>query len=337
MSLTPYLLTVALSPAELDLKLQTASNGQGIQLLPLPRRIEEIGAVSWAHLTSSTNKEQDTPDAEGLLQILLDHTRSDTPDTTTPPWDGKTTTTPFLGWVVGWKARKDDENLNFSMKAAYSFVPGYHLAPGFGMMDQTSRQVDFAATAEVPSGMAVGFTFGEVEPGVHVSVIFGLVVAKPWEFPALWESGAFPSISPKAPPVGQPVKMTEFKTDDPDYLQAQKLSIAAHKAWLDAMNALPENAELIRQRDFLIEELKERPEQAKELTWKIHRLGEAIFANAQNDIGVRFLKHVSAKHGRSSFSIMSRIRVKTDEERNRRELERQRWEMHQFERQRHHW
>lgn len=325
------------SPAELDLKLRAASNGRGIQLLPLPRRIEEIGAASWAHLTSSTNKEPSNPEGADLLEVLLDHPHSSAPDTTMPPWNGKTTTTPFLGWVVGWSARKNEENLHFSMRAAYSFAPGYHLAPGFGMKGE-NRQVDFEATAEIPSGKAVGFTFGEVEPGVHVSVVFGLVTAKPWELPALWEPGAFPSISPKAPSAGgQPVKMTEFKTDDPDYLQAQKLSIAAHKAWLDAMDNLPENAELIRQRDFFIQQLKEKPERAKELTWKIHRLGEAIFANAQNDIGVRFLKQVSEKHSRSSFSIMSRISVKSAEERNRRELDRQRWEMHQFERQRHRW
>jgi hypothetical protein len=326
------------SPAELDLKLQAASGGRGIELLPLPRRIEEIGAASWAHLTSSPSKEPDTSGAADLLEALLDHPRSGAPDTTMPPWDGKATTTPFLGWVVGWNTRLEGGVVIFSTKAAYAFAPGYHLAPGFGMMDQTSRQVDFDATAEVPSGKAVGFTFGEVEPGVHVSIIFGLVTAKPWELPVLWEPGAFPSISPKAPRAGgQPVKMTEFKADDPDYLQAQKLSIAANKAWLDAMNALPENAELIRQRDFFMEQLKEKPEQAKELTWKIHRLGEAILANGEMDVDVRILKVESARLSHAASGIVFKILETRDEERRKRGEDRQRWEMHQFERQRHHW
>lgn len=304
------------TPAELELKLQSASNGRGIQLLPLPRRIEEVGTASWAHLTSCAGDEADT---------------------TTPPWDGENTTTPFLGWVVGWKSRPSGENLNFSVRAAYSFALGYHLAPGFGTNDSSRHQVNFEASAEVPSGKAVGFTFGEVEPGVHISVIFGLVVAKPWELPALWEPGEYPSISPKAPPLGLPVKMTEFKSDDPDYLQAQKSSIAANKAWIDAMNALPENAEFIRQREFFIGQLKERLELAKELNWKIHRLGEAIVANAEMDVDVRLLAVKSTRLSRITSEIHFKILNARDDELRKRELERQRWEMHQFERQRHRW
>ncbi|WP_193214281.1 hypothetical protein [Luteolibacter marinus] len=273
-------------------------------------------------------------------------------------WDGEPGPKPFVGWVVGWNGHGSDDAIHLSIKAAYAFVPGKHLAPGLVPSDAIPwnqvHQVEKSARLELPSGASTAVSFGEVEAGVFVTIFAGARIAPPWDVPDRFQPGFFTSLSPQptegddllrmllgnADPSSKPrtirVSVSKAEIQDPETRRLSKLANEAQQAWIKAMDALPRNAELVRQRHIHLKAL-DQDERDKATHWKLSKINEAIRANAENDIDTVLLRlDYAAKSREASRAFQKQLETEQWEMKEKKQRI-QRQELEDFDRRRHEW
>ncbi len=219
------------------------------------------------------------------------------------PWDGASRTHDFVGWVIGLDTATGTtrNTLRIPIRAAYFFFPGQHLASaynGAGSWKDT-RHVEKSADLEMPSGHAAVVNFGEVEPGVHIALVVKGRIALPWEHPFEpldFDSFRFAAISAARLDDFDLVKLFAgyrferlfYKLEnqavpaDAEYRRLEKLRDEARLAYQIAMDSLPANRELVRQRNLQLGTLGSKPAD-REAMWKLKHLATAVSNNAGSD------------------------------------------------------
>jgi beta-lactamase regulating signal transducer with metallopeptidase domain len=227
-----------------------------------------------------------------------------------PPWNGASDAKDYAGWVVGLGTAKGSKEgkIRVPVDASYSFFPGRHIASAIlptGSWEDL-RQSAKSAVLEMPSGHAGVLDFGEVEAGVHIALVVTGRFALPWVHPFEpldFDSAHFASLSAirldgiQSAKLPDDFRIHRFFTRmenasglaDPDYRRLAKLRDDARLAYQIAMDSLPGNRELVRQRNIQLEKLSSRPAD-REAEWKLKQLAGAISAHAGKDLHVLALK-----------------------------------------------
>lgn len=230
------------------------------------------------------------------------HTHLSRYDSSDPeiPWDGLKVLIPFSGWVVAQDYRLNGDTIEASLRGAYSFEPGIHPPSGFPVLTP-STLAKFQGKGSIKAGNAICFSFGEVEPGVHASLVVGLTAIDPWDAVELDKSTFFPAITQRLPERKAPAP-TIVSIFAPGPLNEEQLllSKAATEA-AEELNAArenhPDNAAMVAHRDILRQVIDKHPE-SREAHWKIERIEKAIIGNVEEDPAIIALakKHRVAVH-----------------------------------------
>jgi beta-lactamase regulating signal transducer with metallopeptidase domain len=221
----------------------------------------------------------------------------------TSPWNGVSQAKDYAGWVVGLGTAKGNigGRIRVPVNASYSFFPGRHIASAilptgsWGDLRQSAK----SAVLEMPSGHAAVLDFGEVEAGVHIALVVTGRFALPWEHPFEpldTESAYVSSVSAfRIAGIHSAKLPVDFRIHrllsrienasglaDPDYRRLAKLRDDARLAYQIAMDSLPGNRELVRQRNIQLEKLSSSTAD-REAEWKLTQLAGTISANAGKD------------------------------------------------------
>lgn len=210
------------------------------------------------------------------------------------PWDEDCTAKSFNGWLAKHSYRAvGGDKFEVSLHAAYSFVPGHHPAPCYVLPGQPSpKMVELEKQAVLASGQALAFSMGEVEPGIHVSLVLGLTAVDPWELTVARETKYFPILEVDDRSNFRRVEVTmtretvpnDFLPQGPSSAQRNELNVR-----LDlARDRHPANAELVVHRELQRKILAAKPGDLA-ASWKLNRLQNAIWRNAEKDPAVQAL------------------------------------------------
>jgi hypothetical protein len=221
----------------------------------------------------------------------------------TSPWNGASQLKDHAGWVVGLGTATGSigGKIRVPVDASYSFFPGRHIASAILPTGSWGdlRQIEKSAEIEIPSGHAAVLDFGEVEAGAHIALVVTGRFALPWDHPFEpldFDSAHFASLSAirldgihsGRLPVENRINRLLVKLEnhsepaDPEYRRLEKSRDEARLAYQIAMDSLPANRELVRQRNIQLEKLSSSPAD-REAEWKLKHLAGAISAHAGND------------------------------------------------------
>ncbi len=206
------------------------------------------------------------------------------------PWDENWPGDHFRGWLASHSYRRVGEKFEVSLHAVYSFVPGHHPAPCYVLPgNPAEKMVETKGVGQLASGQAIVFSFGEVEAGVHVSLILGLLAVDPWDQQVAIEEKHFAALSP-SPPV--PLVKMDPNVTTVDYWGEMhgdpKLVEELQKKREIARDQHPANKDLMIQREIQRKILQENPEDGA-AAWRYQELVKAIKRNAANDPAVEKL------------------------------------------------
>ncbi|WP_035607323.1 M56 family metallopeptidase [Haloferula sp. BvORR071] len=203
------------------------------------------------------------------------------------PWDEDCPVKHFNGWMASHSYRPVGDTFELSLHAAYSFVAGHHPAPSYVFPGHPAEEmVEVEEQATLASGQAMAFPMGEVEPGVHVSLILGLNAVDPWDLPAAREAKYFPMLQLDEPTFKQvEVKMETVKAYD-DGTPLPWVDSPERKELLTrivlARERCPGNAELVHHRDLQRKILTEKPGDLG-AEWKRDQFERGIYRNSDKD------------------------------------------------------
>lgn len=331
---------VALSLAWVKSTEPFSADRETLKIEELKKRVEELIALPGNAIASTSSADQLLP----ARSLRRNHTvwvfnaeRENEPLLTTPPWDGETLMPPFAGWVIGIgeKTKSAQGEIRVPIAAAYSFFPGNHLAAAGGKRGpwKEIRKIERSKVLAMSDGEASVLDLGEVERGVHISLVVFARIALPWE-----QVEAFVPAAPKrsrrldreiksASPLGkgdsQLLSMTRTKPDNPELRNLEKLTNEARAAYQRAMNTIPANLELVRERDLQLE-VFEKNQESREALWKLQRLNEAISANAANDPHTLALRQEWEAKAHAVDVLINQLeteRTQWPDEKSRQELE----------------
>ena len=268
-----------LSAAELETRVHANGKDPRFHLQAAPVVALNSKEVFWTHHTHLSRYDSSDPEI---------------------PWDGLQVLIPFTGWVAAQDYSLNGDTVEASLRGAYSFEPGIHPPSGFPVL-APSTLAKFQGKGSIKAGNAICFSFGEVEPGVHVGLVVGLTAVEPWDAVELDKSTYFPAITQRLPerkaPAPTIVSMFAPGPLNEEQLLLSKAATEAAKELSAARENHPDNAAMVAHRDILRQVIDKHPE-SREAHWKIERIEKAIIGNVEEDPAIIALakKHRAAVH-----------------------------------------